>query len=145
MAGEGALDLAAGKGIESEAYSSRSATVTETVATASTVSSGRRSVRASGSAFSLNSSRAALVDTTLARSARARTSRARPPVTADSRTLASAIEGDPAAFQNRETALLSPKTGKSGNSLRRPKTGSCIRGGAARVTGRPRTRGSLAR
>src|SRR5438105_3275482 len=85
------------------AYSSRSTTVTGSVAMAnSTVPSGRRSLRASGSAYSLTSSRAATVVTT---SARARTSRARPPVTADSRTLASATRRTPGLAPRLEAGI----------------------------------------
>src|SRR5207253_3283321 len=88
------------------AYSSRSTTVTGSVATANnTVPSGRRSLRASGSAYSLTSSRVATVVTTSARSGRARTSRARPPVTADSRTLASATSRTPGLAPRLEAGL----------------------------------------
>ncbi len=88
------------------AYSSRSTTVTGSVVTAnSTVPSGRRSLRASGSAYSLTSSRAAAVVTTSARSARARTSRARLPVTAASRTLASATSRTPGLAPRLEAGL----------------------------------------
>src|SRR2546425_4302771 len=88
------------------AYSPRSTTVTGSVATAnSTVPSGRRSLRASGSAYSLTSSRAATVVTTSARSARARASRPRPPATADSRTLASATRRTPGLAPRLEAGL----------------------------------------